>query len=245
MTTSTVNSQSPLVEKKKKNERRAGITALLSDAGISFGINPSLSVIQELRPFFRGGPKKLTTLISIGTARKSSSHNILSLRSILKKAVDGFGDPESGHHRMEQMEAREFDYYRLNEPNGLEDVEMDDWKPRNSASPGSETIEAMKAAFKRWVAEPANQAAVREAATNLVRIRLARTNDYSRWERFALGRSFICPANDCFMSDEKWHYRRSFSQHLRSDHGYDEDQVSKAIRGSYRDWKYKTRDTYS
>lgn len=231
---------------KRKKQSRTRRTALFSDAGFSRVNNPSLSVRDELRDIFRDGPKKVANWISIGTARPSSPHTTSSLRSILRKAVAEVGDPEGGHQQMERLRPREFDYYRLNEPNGLPHVEMDDWKPRSSKNSGAETIEAMKAAFHRWVAEPDNQEKVKRAAKSLVQIRRARTIEESRWERFALGRLFICPAKDCYLdSDETWHYRDSFVDHLRKVHGYDDRQVGEAVKHSNRDWQYKSSNAYS
>lgn len=229
----------------KKKQGRTRTTALLSDAGFSRANNPSMNVKDELKTIFRDGPKKVANWISVGTARQTSPHGTSTLRSILKKAVAELGDPEGEHHRMAQFGPEEFDYYRLNEPNGLPNVNMDDWKPRRTTNSGSETIEAMKNAFHRWSAEPSNQEMVKKAAISLVNIRLARTTDQSRWERFALGRHFICTANNCYLdSDETWHYRDSFVRHLQEDHGYDEDEVNKAVRNNSRDWQYKSRDTY-
>lgn len=241
--TLTGDSQPP--NKKKQNQRRTRTTALLSDAGFSRTNNPSMNVLDELRTIFRNGPKKVSNWVSIGTARRTAPHGISTLRSILKKAVAELGDPEGEHQRMSQLHPREFDYYRLNEPNGLPDVDMDAWKPRRSNNPGNQTIKDMTDAFHRWSAQPANQDSVQQAAQSLVDIRRARTLDDSRWERFALGRLFTCPANDCHLdSDETWNYRDSFIRHLREDHGYNEYDVNRAVRNSSRDWQYKPKDAY-
>lgn len=156
-----------------------------------FGLtNPSTKILKELRRDFRDGPKKIANWVSIGTARRISPPGISStFSSILKKATSDLGDPASEHERMIRLQ--EFDYYRLDEPNGLPDVDGDDWKPRGSRYSGGETMEIMKAAFNKWVAQPANQAAVQQAARSLVEIRRARTSDTLMWERFALGRLFF------------------------------------------------------
>ena len=230
----------------KKNQGQRIVTALLSDAGFSRANNPSMNVMDELKTMFRDGPKVVANWISIGTARQTAPHGTSTLRSIFKKVVFEVGDPEGEHLRMERLKPREFHYYRLNEPHGLPDVSMDDWKPRGSNNPGSLTIEAMQTAFRKWAANPMNQDMLQKAAKSLVDIRRARTENYSKWERFALVRLFICPANDCYFdSGETWHYRDSFVRHLLEDHGYNEDQVEKAVRDFSLDWQYKSRDAYS
>lgn len=242
MLTGGLNKQQGATEGKRRTRK----TALLSDAGFVRVNNPSTKVLEELRSIFRNGPKKVANWVSIGTARQISPHGISTLSSILKKAVAELGDPEGEHQQMSRLKPKEFEYYRLNEPDGLPGIEMDDWQPRRSPNSGAETIGVMKAAFNRWVAEPANQAVVQKAATSLLEIRRARTSDRSMWERFALERLFICPAKDCYLDpDETWHYRDPFIQHLQSVHGYDDIQVREAVKNSSRDWEYKSREAYS
>lgn len=227
----------------KNRERK---TVFLSDAGFSRVNNPSTQVLEELSSIFRDGPKKIANWVSIGTARRTSPYDTSTLSSVLRKAVAQLGDPEVQHEQMRRLQPREFSYHRLNEPDGLPDIEMDDWMPRKSPKSGVETMKLMRAAFNHWVAEPANQASVQQAARSLVDIRRARTAEFSRWERFALGRCFICPANNCpFSSDHTWDYRDSFIQHLRTEHGYNEGQVTEAIKNCHRDWKYKLQETRS
>jgi hypothetical protein len=229
-------------KKKKKIQTRIRKTALYSDAGFSETNNPSMRLLAELRTVFRDGPKKVANWISIGTARPTSPHGTATLRSILRKAVVELGDPEPVHERMRDLHLRTFEYYRLNEPNGLSDLGMDDWEPKGSANPGARTIETMENVFNNWAARPSNQAKVQKAARSLVEIRRERTDNISMWERYALGRYFICPANNCWLdSDETWHYRDSFAYHLRTVHGYDDDEVDKAVKYSNRDWQYKSR----
>lgn len=217
-------------------------TALLSDAGFSLINNPSGEVRKELRSIFRNGPKKVENWVSIGTARQAPPGDTSSLKALLKRAVSQVGDPETVHESMLDLDGKEFNYYRLNEASSSLKVEMDDWKPRNS---GSRTIEEMENSFNKWVRVPSNVQLVQEAAKNLVEIRRGRTTNISRWERFALGRLFICPAKDCYLDpDETWHYRDSFSQHLQTVHGYNEEEIKRAVRSSSRDWQYKARDMY-
>jgi hypothetical protein len=232
-------------KRKKKTQTRIRKTALFSDAGFSDINNPSMRVLTELRSVFRDGPKKVDNWISIGTARQTSSHGTTNLRSILRKAVAELGDPEPEYERMRDMHHRDFKYYRLNEPDGLSNLGMDDWEPKGSEDPGAKTIETMENVFNNWAAEPENQAIVQEVAKSLVDIRRARTANISMWERFALGRFFLCPANNCWLdSDEAWHYRDSFAYHLRTVHGYNEEQIAEAVRKSNRDWQYKPRGMY-
>lgn len=172
---------------KSKNQARKPV--LYRKARV-FGLsNPSIKVLKELRRNFRDGPEEIANWVSIGTARRISPGISHTFSSILKKATFDLGDPASEHERMTRLQ--EFDYYRLDEPNGLPDVDGDDWKPRGSRYSGGETMEIMKAAFNKWVAQPANQAAVQQAARSLVEIRRARTSDTLMWERFALGRLFF------------------------------------------------------
>lgn len=236
------NKERPTPSQKRKRPKVERQTALLSDAGFSLLNNPSWEVRKELKSIFRNGPKKIANWVSIGTARQAPPGDTSTLPRLLRRAVAQVGDPEREHVAMRDLEGREFDYYRLNEAPSSLMVEMDDWKPRNS---GAQTIKAMENAFNAWVRVPSNNQLVQEAARSLVEIRRARTTNISRWERFALGRLFICPARDCYLdSDETWHYRDHFSQHLQLVHGYTEEQIKDAVRTSCRDWQYKSSNMY-
>lgn len=209
-----------------------------------------MNVKDELDTIFCGGLKSVANWVSIGTARPKPSQDNSTLKKLLKKTVQEAGDPEGEHKRIEQYASEQgFNYYRLNKPNGLSGVDMDDWKPRRSNDSGHKTIQAMKDAFNEWLAEPGNYDMLNKAAENLVEIRRARTTEFARWERFALGRVFFCPTNilnNCPLdSDETWHYRDSFARHLQTDHKCNDDEINKILKTSYRDWQYKSPDTYS
>lgn len=223
------------------------ITAMLTDGGFGRVNNPSEEVLLELRFILKKRHKRIGTWVSIGTARAMSAPdgrpNILKLA---KKGIEMVGDPEPVHERMLEESQREdngFLYYRFNDPNGLS-VDMDEWKPRGSGgNSGSQTMQVMDNAFATWANRVEVVKKFEQCAEELVKTRRARAKEgISRWERYALGKFYVCTKNDCpYDPDETWHYRTNFIQHLKSDHGIiDQSDIENMLDECEYSWEYKS-----
>ncbi|KAK3315432.1 hypothetical protein B0H66DRAFT_565356 [Apodospora peruviana] len=74
----------------------------------------------------------------------------------------------------------------------------------------------------------------------LVRNRRQRTRDLSRWERYALGKFYVCGEKNCtYDCDEAWHYRDEFVRHLHEHHRMDKRSVQKTLGLCEQFWDYK------
>jgi hypothetical protein len=149
------------------------------------------------------------------------------------------GDPEPPHHEM-LAKAKEvgFSYFRLNEFDGLPDLDFDEWKPRRS---GRQTQDKIKSAYQRWVSIPEIQEKFQKCAIDLVRRRRLRTADGSQWERYAVQVYFDCGEMNCPGEVEKrWYNRNDFHQHLVMDHKLEQDaRLEAAIQRDRKAWRYK------
>lgn len=230
----------------KPNQKKRDI-ASFTDAGFSRDNNPAKQVHDELKTIFRKRNKKVANWISIGTARMPATQDLNRLKSFLKVGISRVGDPEPVHNDMKDFSKNEgFNYYRLNEVDGVMNVEMDEWEPRFGDNSGSRTIGAMEQAFANWGNQMINQKWLKSAAKNLVKIRRARVHDASRWERFALGKFFICRADDCiYDTDQTWNYRVEFIQHLKAVHHYDDRRIEQEVKDCSKEWDYKPPGLYA
>lgn len=221
-------------------------TALLSDAGFGPSNNPSEEVHRELTSILSKRAKKISTWVSIGTARKMSSSAKTSLRDVVKQAINEVGNPEPVHESIKQKSRAPgnngFAYFRLNDPDGLH-VDMDEWEPKGvGEQSGSKTIKKITGCYTNWAAQTENVNMLRACAERLVRIRRARGADKSLWERYALGKFYTCDLNDCkYDCDETWHYRDTFLQHLKTDHKVKDAKLEHLLRQCEWLWEYKPR----
>ncbi|TRX92716.1 hypothetical protein FHL15_006390 [Xylaria flabelliformis] len=129
-------------------------------------------------------------------------------------------------------------YFRFNDEQGI-DIEMDDWRPKNS---GKQTLEALGNGFREWVLRAEVRKDLMDCAKTLVDYRRARMTT-PRWERFALVRSFECRVNMCPKDrDNKWLDREDFKNHLARDHkpeDYKGTTIDEAVERCAREWEYR------
>ena len=190
---------------------------LFSDGG--FGANnPTQVAIDELEDLYDGDSVGL--VVSIGTARndeiKKKPRFFMAVPSAAKDFANKATDPEVVHKRMARERPHD-EYFRINDPGRL-DVEPDEWKPRqNSAKSlsGSKTSTDITHAFNEWAAKTKNVAYLKDCAAKLVRCRHRRMHT-PKWECFATGARFKCPAKPCEV--EAFLDRRSFANHLVEHH---------------------------
>ncbi|KAI1740597.1 FabD/lysophospholipase-like protein [Xylaria scruposa] len=204
------------------------------DAGFSPVNNPCEELEREIR--HNHGQEIAPILVSIGTARPQSGDQRNHLMRVIRKAFTIAGNPELVHQQM-QRSAAEDRYFRFNDQPGI-DVEMDDWKPRNT---GEHTLRILEDAFDRWVHRPEIRRKLESCAKALVDLRRARMNT-SRWERFALVRFFECRVSRCPKDrDNVWRDKEDFKSHLARDHKREhyEGTIDEAVERCAREWEYR------
>ncbi|KAK4224829.1 acyl transferase/acyl hydrolase/lysophospholipase [Podospora fimiseda] len=224
--------------------------AELVDAGLDNVNNPSEAVHYELSRKVLTDSKKFDTWVSIGTARGTRPEES-GLINFLQHRVYLAGDTEGVHSRMDDLSASTaeenkgpFKYYRLNNPEGLPNVEMDDWKPSGSGQgSGEQTLGTIRESFNEYYSNDEVRDYFRRCARELVKTRRERTADQSLWERYALGTTYTCRQSGCkYEPDQTWEYREQFTTHLRTDHGMtSQTDISAACQAGSLVWKYKAR----
>ncbi|KAK3321368.1 acyl transferase/acyl hydrolase/lysophospholipase [Cercophora scortea] len=206
--------------------------------------NPSREALREI-DFLKRQHQKVGTFVSIGTAKRIRRPGAQGKEGVLdtvNEGLDAGGEVRGVDELMREASQRPhgpFDYFRLNSENGLEKVEMDDWEPRAT---GERTLADIQAAFDRWAGRIEVIMELQECARKLVGLRRRRLVDRSMWDRYAIGKYFVCNREDCKKGvDETWNYKSSFRLHLQYDHGIeDEEELERHYRSCEGgQWKYK------
>ncbi|KAK3984988.1 acyl transferase/acyl hydrolase/lysophospholipase [Cladorrhinum sp. PSN332] len=231
----------------EKRMPRTTEIAELVDAGLDDVNNPSQAVHKELKRLLAGS-KKIETWVSIGTARGTKPDESRLIKFMAHRIYVA-GDTEKVHDHMDEVSestAREnrgpFNYYRLNDTNGLPDVDMDSWIPRGSGpKSGEQTLQDIRRSFENHYRNPEVRDYFRRCAEELVRTRRERTADESLWERYALGTTYTCRLPGCkYEPDQTWEYREQFIAHLQTDHNLTAEQdIKDACKEGSLLWKYK------
>jgi hypothetical protein len=205
------------------------------DGGFGPANNPSKEAWEEVI----SSNERVGTFVSIGTGRGRTNRFHTGILQFIKAGMAAVGDPEPPHQEMEAS-AKEngFSYFRLNEVDGLSDLDFDEWKPRKS---GRQTQEKIQKAYQSWISKPDVQESFRRCALDLVRRRRLRTADESRWERFAVQVYFDCGENNCPGEvGKRWYNRNEFRHHLLTDHRLEQNaRLDAAIRRDKKTWRYK------
>jgi hypothetical protein len=207
------------------------------DGGFGPANNPSEEVYFEVTTL----NENIGTFVSIGTGRAKPNRFHSGLKKLIKTSFAVAGDPEAAHVAvMNKANEQGFGYFRLNQPNGLPNLDFDEWKPRKS---GARTKRKILESFREWALDPTVLGNIQHCAMELVRRRRLRTEDFSKWESYALGAFFDCEEDCCPKPGDKrwvWHNRDDFKKHLIDDHRREEGkQLENTIRRYRKVWVYK------
>jgi len=218
---------------------------LFKDGGFGYANNPTKEGIREIEEEY--GADAMGIVVSVGTARRDEiprERRVLRFIPVVTEMTQMANDPEKIHKEVRKMSQHEdypFNYYRLNHPGGL-GVQMDEWKPRHGSSKeesGSITVGNIQNAFYGWASKPENIRDFQDCALKLVQRRRARAGNRSKWERYAAGCKFTCRLMGCDREEEFW-YREQFREHLRRDHGLDDEvHLEREIAISRKCWRYQ------
>ncbi|KAI2470335.1 FabD/lysophospholipase-like protein [Annulohypoxylon bovei var. microspora] len=213
----------------------------LEDGGFGPANNPSMEMFNELRKILPRN-MRIGTFVSIGTARTRVELRGPRLLRFVRGTMHRVGDPEPTHRHMVDEAKRNhpsISYHRINEPEGLEGVQMDDWKPKAT---GDDTIRKMEAAFNLYSSKIDVVEIFQQCAEELVEARRARVRtNRPKWDRFALGRYFRCVVSDCPDETQLESDEVKFRAHLREGHGLSDGKINAELRNCERQWEYRAR----
>lgn len=210
-----------------------------SDGGFGLTNNPTQEGIRELHHLHRRREGEavvrgaIGTIVSIGTAR---AKNRPGGKNILRRIKDAF---DRATNTQNVADAVAYDvlsnYWRFNDTEGIK-VELDDWKPNKfSSDPGHKTRAEIKTGFQRWLSEWSNSDDLKACARELVRRRRARTDNRSKWERFATVAEFRCSHYEC--REMIIGSRDDFEEHFESKH-LDEEYGEAHKKPGETTWTY-------
>jgi patatin-like phospholipase/acyl hydrolase len=178
--------------------------------------NPSLEVVNEISLISRGSHDAIDVLLSIGGGNahgnmpktKFGGGGLLQEMTAISAVV---------HEKVRsESKAHFFAYYRLDVEEGLQDVGLNEWKPKSS---GARTIERIKHATDRYLGRADVRSQCHQCAAALVRKRTQRAQTML-WECFATGTRYKCPEKECPSPNERYQNRNSLMDHLRMQHDY-------------------------
>lgn len=202
-----------------------------SDGGFGLSNNPTMEGYRELQTLHRREvrPGKVTdgaigAIVSIGTARAADRSGGKGILRRIKQAFHRATSPQNVAEAINYASLP--NCWRLNDDVQGVDVELDEWKPsgRFTSDPGHESIARMERDFHRWLAILNNGTAIKSCAEELVRRRRARTQNASKWERFAVVAVFRCKDSQC--NGSKWDCREDWDDHFKNRHSGNEDEKS-------------------
>jgi hypothetical protein len=203
-----------------------------SDGGFGHTNNPTQLGINEIETLH--GKGNIGIVLSVGTARANGKSGG---KSIFKR-VKGFADTATDPKIVEEhLQGRDL-YWRLNDSQGI-NVELDEWKPNSlfTKSPGKKTLTTIQREFWRWSADKNNINLLEECARELVRRRRKRSEDGSRWERYATGAQFRCMHGEC--GAQTFNSRKMYEHHCEHDLNHSKEGKGHIDEPKITTWQYQ------
>ncbi len=199
--------------------------------------NPSEIAYHDVVEAHGGLSKNIGPFISIGTGVgnfRLFSNKKGNFRDVCANAMAALKSPALttlAHNSMSYLakfdRTERFPYHRFDGGKVLGEIAMDDWKTHKSKHhrshaqkrPGDKTMEDIQRAVEVYLAKEEVQRDLEDCAKLLVRRRRLRTEDSSRWERYATTSYYLCKDGTC----EKARFNTSldFRSHLQSCHGFE------------------------
>ena len=178
--------------------------------------NPSLEIVNEVAHLSGGTYDAIDVLLSIGGG--NTNGNIPKTKFGSGGLLQDMADISEIIHKKVRSESKIhlFAYYRLDVEEGLQDVHLDEWKPKPS---GARTIERIKAATNKYLRRGDVKSQCHQCAVALVQRRTQRAQTM-RWESFATGTRYKCPIERCPDANERYENRNGLLDHLRMQHDY-------------------------
>jgi len=182
------------------------------DAVVDFH-NPTWTLLKEVSAVATESHEHLDSLLSIGAGNPSIQKFEGGSRQTAP-LLDSSTHSERVHQNLHKESERQgFRYYRLNVYGGLENVRLDEWKPKQSGKMTFEKIETQT----HYVIWQGDGAECKELAYALVKRRAERSKTM-QWEAFASGIRYKCPLSECSKGDVVFGHRNALMDHLRMQH---------------------------
>ena len=243
-----IKSKHNSLEKRRATDNTTGSSSqairgsplVFVDNGFGSSSNPAVEAYYEVLGQHGCNEEAIGTFVSVGTARGRYDRLGKGQINQVETGITMNTDPEDVHASMlELSQEKKFPYYRLNQAGALSDLEADAWKPRSS---GQETIDRIERYFGNYIRDPQVSEMFRRCALGLALHRRRRTEDASRWERFALVSDFDCNIQDCKSdASQQWKSQARFRDHLEEAHSIrDKLAQDKIIKEQRNTWKYKS-----
>ena len=177
--------------------------------------NPSWEVVKEVRSLAGGSFDAIDVLLSVGggNARVNKPKSKFGGGSFEKALAD---ISEVVHHKVSSESKNVFKYYRLDVEEGLQDVRLNEWKPKSG---GKTTLRKIREATTRYLQKQEVRSQCQQCAMDLVRKRKQRARTM-RWECFATGTRYKCPKENCRYPTLRFPTRNDLMDHLRMRHDY-------------------------
>ena len=175
--------------------------------------NPSMEIIEEIN-LSAGSSGAIDSLLSLGSGKfKRSSARIVSGRESLLQDLSNIS--KTIHDRVKYASKyQRFGYHRFEVEQDLQDVRLDEWRPRIS---GKITFGKIEAATKAYLRKKEVRNEIQRWAKSLVAKRTLRAQTM-RWERFATGTRYQCPFSGCPISEARFNDRNELMDHMRKRH---------------------------
>ena len=176
--------------------------------------NPSWEVLNEVNLLAEKSQDTVDLLLSIGGGNsKANNPRVKFGNDSLLQDLANISDVV--HNKVEYESKQQlFHYYRFDVKEGLQEVGMNDWKPKPS---GSITLKRIQEATSRYLKQAKVSDVIRECAERLVERRTQRAQTM-RWERFATGTRYKCPLDCSIPKTHRFNKRNDLMDHLRMQH---------------------------
>jgi hypothetical protein len=185
--------------------------------GSFFVNNPSWEVFNEIMTMHERSEEPIGLFLSLGTGETKHTWSDHFWRSLwpsersLRKAL-GSQAAKVHHHIVHESGISE--YQRFSVEQGLENVALDEWKPRKD---GTQTLKRIHSVTAAYLKQDEVIAKLRECARLLVDRRRLRAKT-GRWETYALGIRYQCKEENCARKNWLFQNRNELIKHLRTDH---------------------------
>jgi hypothetical protein len=182
------------------------------DGGL-YANNPSWLALNEVRQMHPDTADPVGVICSIGTGLKKSTSRRKSSFTRFTNMVAWSGAQTELTHK--KLLTEKLNYHRFNVESGLENIRLEEWKPRKT---GAATIISIERATRDYLRRPDIQKSIHDCAALLVQSRRQRARTL-QWEAFALGYVYRCPEEDCPDIKRIFQRRDKLMDHLHLKHG--------------------------
>ncbi|KAI4214394.1 MAG: hypothetical protein LQ351_003147 [Letrouitia transgressa] len=185
------------------------------DAAVNMN-NPSWEVLNEVNTHNKL-EGSIDLLLSIGAGNAYGNTTKSKSAGALQKVLNDISDISDVVHEKINVASKSqaFAYYRWDVRDGLEEVRLDEWKPKGN---GEITLRRIEHATSEYLKNESVQKQIRSCALDLVRARSLRAKTM-RWESFATGTRYRCPIRDCKNQHQRFQNRNELMDHLQTEHG--------------------------